>query len=280
MERNTENPIFTAALGQASWQVQTALNRKKTDNLIVRYTYQRTDLSNIIIPDLVLPQDQRVRVSTFSSEFIRDTRDKPLDAHKGVYQTLDFGVTPRLLGSSADFVRFFAQNAVYIPVRPWLVWATDVRFGLAAPYNGSDVPLSERFFTGGADSLRGFQSTSAGPQRPVPVCSVGTTDCTTLISVPVGGDMLFILNSELRYPLPIPISFLRNNLGGAVFYDGGNVYTSASFRQLLDNYTHTVGGGLRYETPVGPIRLDVGYRLTDVPGIKRTQFFVTIGQSF
>jgi outer membrane protein insertion porin family len=275
-ERTTQNPIYTAELGQASFQIQKALDKKHTKNLIFRYSFQRTDLYDLLIPGLVLPQDQHVRLSTFDTEYVRDSRDKPLDAHHGVYQTFDFGVTPTALGSSANFVRFLGQTAFYKPVKPWLVWANNFRLGLAKPFAGSDVPLSERFFTGGADSLRGFTIDGAGPQRPVPVCANPANPATcTLISVPVGGDMLFIFNSEARFPLPI-----YPGLGGVLFYDGGNVYSNINLRQFVDDFTHSVGVGVRYQTPVGPIRFDVGYRITNIPGLQATQYFVSIGQSF
>ncbi len=275
-ERTTENPIYTAELGQASFQIEKTLDAKRTKHVIARYGFQRINLYNLLIPDLVLPEDQRVRLSTFDGEYIRDTRDKPLDAHHGVYQTFDFGVTSKALGASADFVRFLGQTAFYVPVKPWLVWANNFRLGLAAPFSGSDVPLVERFLSGGADSLRGFPIDGAGPQRPVPVCTNPADLATcTLISVPVGGDMLFIVNSEARFPLP-----LKKGLGAAVFYDGGNVYSNISIKQFGDDFTHSVGVGLRYDTPVGPVRFDVGYRITSVPGIKATQYFVTLGQSF
>ncbi len=276
VQRSTDNPLYTANLGQAALQIEKSLDVKRTKNLIFQYSFQRTDLSKLLIPDLVLPQDQRVRLSTFSAEYLRDSRDQPLDAHHGVYQTFVFGVTPTAFGSSANFVRFLGQTAFYVPVRPWLTWATDVRLGLAAPFSGSAVPLIQEFFSGGADSLRGFPINGAGPQRPVTVCSdPNNTSTCTVISVPVGGNMLFILNSEARFPLK-----LMNNLGGVLFYDGGNVYRNISFQQLVNDYTNTVGVGLRYRTPVGPVRFDVGYRLTSVPGVRATQYFVTLGQSF
>jgi len=275
-ERTTENPVYTAELGDASIQLDKALNGKHTEHLIGRYSFDRTNLYNILIPGLVLPQDQHVRLSTFDAEYVRDTRDKPLDAHHGVYQTFDFGVTSTALGASANFLHFLGQSAFYIPVKPWLVWANNFRLGLAAPFSNSYVPISERFFTGGADSLRGFPINGAGPQRPLPVCTDPSDPSTcTLISVPLGGDMLFIVNSEARFPLPI-----YHNLGGALFYDGGNVYSNISLSQFVGNFTHSVGVGLRYTTPVGPVRFDFGYRITNEPGIKATQYFVTLGQAF
>jgi outer membrane protein insertion porin family len=275
-QRTTENPIYTAVLGQASFQVVRALKSAKPKNLTFRYSFQRTDLTKISIPGLVLPQDQHVRLSTISGEYLRDTRDNPLDAHRGMFQTFDVGITPTALGSSANFVRLLAQNSVYVPLSPQLTWASRLSAGFAVPFANSRVPLSERFFSGGPDSLRGFPIDGAGPQRAVQVCSNPNNPSTcTLISVPVGGDMLFIINSEARFPVG-----LLHNLGGVFFYDGGNVYNNINLAQLVNDYTNTIGVGLRYRTPVGPVRFDVGYRLTPIPGVKALQYFVTVGQSF
>jgi len=69
-------------------------------------------------------------------------------------------------------------------------------------------------------------------------------------------------------------------LSGAVFYDGGNVFRSVGFGSFGSQYTNTVGAGLRYNTPVGPIRVDIGHMVNTVPGVKSTQFFITLGQAF
>jgi outer membrane translocation and assembly module TamA len=91
----------------------------------------------------------------------------------------------------------------------------------------------------------------------------------------VGGPQLVILNSELRFPLGI-----LPKLGGAVFYDGGNVYPSVGLQNFFARYSNSVGVGLRYSTPVGPVRFDVGRNLNPVPGLSATQFFLTLGQAF
>jgi outer membrane translocation and assembly module TamA len=95
------------------------------------------------------------------------------------------------------------------------------------------------------------------------------------VTVPVGGRQIFIFNSEARFPLGI-----NKSLGGVVFYDGGNVSSAISFRNLLDDYTNTVGVGLRYSTPIGPIRVDFARNLNPVPGIKPNQYYITVGQAF
>lgn len=275
-ERNTLNPIFADTFGSGSFQVQRNLDAQRTQTLILRYRLQRTVLSDLLIPALVLPEDRDIRLSTLSVSYVHDTRDKPLDAHRGLYQTLDFGVTSTALGASASYVKFLGQSAYYRPVTAHITWANNLRLGFAKPIFSSRVPLSEEFFSGGSDTLRGFPIDGAGPQRPVVACgnTNNPSSCST-ISVPVGGDMLLVLNSELRFPIP-----LKEGLGAAVFYDGGNVYSRINLPLLAEKYTNSVGFGFRYQTPVGPVRFDIGHLLNPIAGIGGVQFFLTLGQAF
>jgi len=275
-ERSTLNPIFASTFTEGSFQVQRNLEPRRTQTLILRYRLRHTVLSDLLIPDLVLPEDRNIRLSTVSVSYLRDTRDKPLDAHRGVYQTLDFDVTSTALGASASFVKFLGQSAYYRPLTPNLTWASNLRFGLAQEFSSSRVPLSEELFSGGSDTLRGFPIDGAGPQRPVVACGNQSDPLTcSTISVPVGGDMLLVLNSELRFPIP-----LKDGVGGAIFYDGGNVYSKINLPLLAHKYTNSVGLGLRYNTPVGPVRFDIGHLLNPIAGIGSVQFFLTLGQAF
>jgi outer membrane protein assembly factor BamA len=126
-----------------------------------------------------------------------------------------------------------------------------------------DVPLPERFFAGGATSHRGFPEYQAGPRDP-------------LTGFPIGGKALLISNLELRFPL------IGDNVGGVLFHDAGNVYSdvsSISFRvkqrDLRDfNYmVHAVGFGIRYRTPIGPVRIDLAYSINSprFMGLKGTR---------
>ncbi|PYV79253.1 MAG: hypothetical protein DMG96_04805, partial [Acidobacteria bacterium] len=133
-------------------------------------------------------------------------------------------------------------------------------------FASSDVPTSERFFSGGETTLRGFPINGAGPQRTVPACTnPGVPSTCVNLQVPVGGDQLFMFNSEFRFPLGI-----KEGLGAAVFYDGGNVYGPIGVSHFVRDYTNTVGVGLRYATPVGPVRFDIGRNLNPVTGVKAT----------
>jgi outer membrane protein assembly factor BamA len=273
-EHDEQNPIFTSLMGQAGFQLQRALNPDKTTNLFLRYNYSQTGLTNLLIPDLVPAQDRHVRLSMVSANYVRDTRDFPLDAHKGLYETFEADLNPSALGSNVDFGRFIGQTAYYKKIRYDTIWANSIRLGFAKAILGNThVPLSEEFFSGGGSTLRGFPLNGAGPQHTIPACGNPADPSTcSPISVPVGGNQLFIVNSEFRIPVP-----LKKGLSVVPFYDGGNVFRTIGFH---GQYTNSAGVGFRYATPVGPIRVDFGHNFNAPPGVQSFQYFITIGQAF
>ena len=274
-ERNEENPIFSSQVISGTYQLQRFLDAHKKDIFFTRYSFSKTDLTRIEIPALVLPQDQHVRLSTIAANLTHDTRDNPLDAHKGTLNSIELDFNDTKLGSSVDFAKLIGQAAYYRPTFHDIVWANSVRIGLAQPYSSSRVPLSESFFTGGGNTLRGFPLEGAGPQRQVQVCSTGSsTDCS-FIQVPSGGNEELIINSEARIPVP-----LKQGLGVVAFYDGGNVFPRVGFHDFSSLYSNNIGVGLRYATPVGPVRIDLGHNLNPVAGVNSTQYFISIGQAF
>jgi outer membrane protein assembly factor BamA len=287
IERDEENPIFSSGIEQGSFQVQRAVDHAQKNTVFLRYAFSQTNLTRVLIAQLVPPKDQHVRLSTLAANFTRDTRDNALDEHRGVLDSVEVDFNTTKLGSSVDFAKLNGQAAFYKEISHHTVWANSVRIGLAQPFAGSFVPLSEEFFSGGGNTLRGFPLDGAGPQREVFVCPDGTSNCGTEIQVPSGGNELLILNSEARIPLP-----LKKGLAIVPFYDGGNVFPNVGFHiphsacpnagncSFFSLYSNNVGLGLRYSTPVGPIRVDLGRNLNPVPGIKATQYFVSIGQAF
>lgn len=273
-EHNSENPIFSDTIEGVGFQLQKPLNHKKTMHLLLRYSFSETQITNLLIRNLVPPDQQNVRLSTLSATYSRDTRDNQLNATRGIYQSVEIDLNPGVLGSSASFMKMLAQVAYYKQLPSHVIWANSVRLGVAPAFDGSLVPLSQEFFSGGGSTLRGFSLDGAGPQRFVFACETANQPISSCpqISVPAGGRQLFILNSEFRLPLPV-----YKNLGWAAFYDGGNVFTAIGFH---GEYTNTLGAGLRYATPVGPIRFDIGHNLNSPRGVSATQFFVTLGQAF
>jgi outer membrane protein insertion porin family len=277
-ERDEQNPLFSSQEEVATFQMQRPIDRAQKNILFFRYGYTHTSITHVLIDALVPERDRDIRLSTLSANLTRDTRDNPLDQHRGVLDSIELDFNTSKLGSNVDFAKLTAQAAIYREKFHHIVWANSIRIGLAQPFNNSFVPLSEAFFTGGGNSLRGFPLDGAGPQNNVLICPNGeSSGCTTpeLIRVPAGGNEQLIINSEARIPLPI-----KQGLSIVPFYDGGNVFPLVGFHDFLKLYSNNVGIGLRYSTPIGPIRFDVGQNLNPVVGIKATNYFISIGQAF
>ncbi|HYL68153.1 MAG TPA: POTRA domain-containing protein [Candidatus Limnocylindria bacterium] len=272
--------------------IQLIQNLSPGSSLLYRYFYRRVEASQLrISPDEVPLFNQPTLVSGFGLTYARDRRDNPGDPKRGTFNTADASVALRSVGSSASFYRIFVQNSSYYNFGRAFVFARSTRFGVEETLDGTteaDVPLPERFFAGGGTSIRGFGLNQAGPRDPV-------------TGFPVGGLALLAFNQELRFPMRLP--FVGNRLGGTVFYDAGNVYTDVrhiSFawtppaNNNLSYFSHTVGLGVRYPTPVGPVRVDFGYQLnpanyqaTIAPSttaqtfrLPHFQFFFNIGPIF
>jgi len=258
-DKSQDINTFTSIRYEGSLQLVEKLSR--SSSLLYRYFYRRVEIppgSLRINPNEVPLFSQPTLVSGFGVTYARDRRDNPTDAKHGTFNTADVSVSSRSLGSSASFFRGFVQNSSFTPFGRAFVFARSVRFGVEEPLfdtHEEDVPLPERFFAGGGTSIRGFGLNQAGPRDPV-------------TGFPVGGLALLAFNQELRFPMKLP--YVGNRLGGTLFYDAGNVYRdinhiSFSWRppspSNLDYFSHTVGFGVRYPTPIGPVRVDLGYQL-------------------
>lgn len=246
---------FAAKRMEASAQVGQRLSKANTAQYRIQIRRVSVDENTLkITPGLIPLFSQPVRVTVVGGSFIQDRRDDPLDARRGIYNTVDLGVTAKFLGSQTDFSRLLARNATYHQLTRQVVFARQTTFGWMYSFASEDqplqdIPLPERFFSGGASSHRGFSENQAGGR-----------DLTT--GFPIGGKALVMNTLELRYPL------VGENLTGVLFHDAGNVYSSLrrlSLRQTqrddsnFDYMVHAVGFGIRYRTPVGPVRVDLAY---------------------
>jgi outer membrane protein insertion porin family len=271
-DKTLDVATFTSIRYEAQFQISEKLS--PSSSLQYRYFFRRvvaTNLNGTISEDQIPLYSQPTLVSGIGITYARDRRDNPADPKSGNFNTADFSYAATALGSSASFFRAFVQNSSYHPFGRAFVFARATRFGVEvptgtttgnAPTNCADVtttgqiiPLPERFFSGGAQSLRGFSLNEAGPRDP----------CT---GFPIGGLAVLIFNQELRFPMKLPI--IGNRLGGTLFYDGGNVYSDVDHINLawkstsptvLNYFSHTIGFGVRYATPIGPVRVDFGYLL-------------------
>jgi len=275
-EKTQDVSTFTSTRYEGAFQIAQKLSHSSA--LLYRYFYRHVTAADLKVTLEEVPLlSQPTLVSGFGLTYALDHRDNPADPNSGTYNTADVSIASTALASSASFFRGFFQNSTYTKLGRAFVFARSVRFGLEEPFANTVegnvpfnpaqctattpapteevIPLPERFFAGGGTTLRGFSLNQAGPRDP---CS----------GFPVGGLALLIFNQELHFPMKLP--FVGNRLGGTLFYDGGNVYSDLNHINFnwrptsvteLNYFSHTVGFGLRYPTPVGPVRVDLGYQL-------------------
>jgi outer membrane protein assembly complex protein YaeT len=270
VDQSNDIRTFSATRLEGSVQVQHKIS--KPTSLFYRYTYRRVtvDADTLKINPLLIPLfSQPVRVGLLGAGLFQDRRDDPVDAKRGMYNSVDIGLASYYTGSADSFGRLLMQNSTYHSLNRWLVLARTTQFGSLIPYGrprsvtgvGPDgqpqtsftreIPLPERFFAGGPYSDRGFPVNQAGPRD-------------LITGFPVGGNGLLFNTVELRFPLRSQV------LGGALFHDMGNVFSQTQninfsvHQRSLDDFdymVHAVGFGIRYRTPIGPVRLDFAYSI-------------------
>jgi outer membrane protein assembly complex protein YaeT len=300
---------FASERLEGNIQVEQKYNRFTT--LLYRMSYQRVrvDPNSLVIDPILIPlYSQPVLVAMPSFTYIRDHRDNPIDSTRGSYTAFDAGVATSALGSQSNFSRTLIDNASYYPIKKRWVLARRTQVGVEYPYGknfyGSGnpqtaIPLPELFFSGGSNSLRGFSINQAGPRDPVSGYSIG-------------GQGLFVNNLELRTP-PVVLPKIPDGVGFVFFHDMGNVFASANdilsgittlhqpsiaacappSSTVACNYSYNpqaVGMGVRYKTPIGPVRFDLSYNFNptrypireddSVSSLRHINFFFSIGQTF
>lgn len=226
------------------------------------------DDPNAPIIDRLFPQ---VRLSTFGATVLRDTRNDILDAERGSFFSVENDIAAKLYGSEVGFLKTYVQAFTYrrLPGPRRTVLALAGRVGLAHGFvdNADDqLPASERFFAGGDTTVRGFSLDRLGDENTI-----------TSTGFPTGGNALVVLNAELRVAA-------FSNVTAAVFVDAGNVFLKASDLDVT-NLRPSAGVGLRYRSPVGPIRVDWGFNLDRrelVPGTleRGNVLHISLGQPF
>jgi outer membrane protein insertion porin family len=290
------------------------ISRKKRSILFFRYRFEDVRLYNIgslLIKDLLLP-DAKTRISGFGATFVRDTRENcnikytildiiakgeagppcrysTSDPTRGSYLTAEYNVSLPFLGANVGFHKFQASFNTFYTLKALnnTTFAARAILGMATVFSQSQsfnnvqfpdldgiLPISERFFAGGSNTLRGFDFESAGPRVVIVpqgtfINSDGNQVFLDPFTVPFGGNGLAVVNLEARIPL-------TKSIRAVPFYDGGNVFRRASDifnppdappndvarQNLRALWTNTIGLGLRIKTPVGgEFGVDYGYLL-------------------
>lgn len=203
-------------------------------------------------------------------EAARNTTDNILNARRGYLASLHLENAGSFLGGAYNYTELTGEGRYYQSIGDRFVVAVQARAG-AIKANGegdfnANVPFFKRYFLGGATNLRGW-----GRYEVAPLSGAG---------LPIGGATFVNFSTEVRLPI-------WGNIGGVLFLDGGNVWPG-EWDVDLGNLRYDVGPGLRYNTPIGPIRADIGYQLNPITGLapkgdlltRRFRFHFSIGQAF
>ena len=285
---------FNFVTREARAEIGRRLGRRYS--MATRYSYKHTRLFDERFTDAEKPLIDRVfpgvRISKISVSAIRDTRNDALDPDAGVFLIADSELAARAFGSEVGFTRTFLQGFGFyrVPAARRIVLALGARVGaahgfprtvvragsgghsLAAPDGGpvvdvvQDLPASERFFAGGDTTVRGFS-----------LDRLGTDATISPTGFPTGGNGLVVLNAELR-------AVVVGSFGAVGFIDAGNVFPRATDLDL-GQLRAAAGVGLRYRSPVGPIRIDLGFKLDRRELARgrlerRSVLHISLGQAF
>jgi outer membrane protein insertion porin family len=239
------------------------------------YQIQNTRVFDVRVAPGELPIIDRTftqyLLSSFSGSVIRDTRNDQVDPASGTYVSGNGQIAAKAIGSEAGFLKSFvtAQAFRTVPSATRLVLAGNARLGLATGTSDlPQLPPSERFFAGGDTTVRGFAQDRLGIHH-VPFQPGDTLDSE---GFPIGGNGLVIFNAELR-------TALRGGSQVVGFFDTGQVFARVSDIDLGE-LRSALGAGVRYKSPFGPIRFDLGFKVHRQPGEGLTAWFVSFGQAF
>jgi outer membrane protein insertion porin family len=277
---HTERPFFSA--NRIDFSLQVLKRFSAQNNFLLSSSYQTVDIGDKRINRHAVndPNDpqrgpcQICQIGRIGTSLITDRRNDPLNPTTGSFSTTTLQVASSIFGSELNFTSLFNQSSFYVPLESGVL-ATSFRFGWNHPFGDTaqfapgqtqQLPATERYFAGGSTTLRGFGLDEAHP-RSMPNME--------------GGNVLAIGNVEYRIPLRrLPLA----GVGGALFYDTGNVFPRIADLHFGE-FTHTAGFGFRYQTPVGPARLDFGFNLR--PAVRpdgtpepRLKVFFTLGNAF
>lgn len=229
-------------------------------------TYRRENIEVDNFDDNVLAElkeeEGKNTLSVFSVNVARDQRNSVFIPTQGLYLSGGVDVAGGIFGGDKDFYRLTTRDSYNVPLKFNSTLEFRVNAGIQEAYGDSNkVPIYERFFAGGARTIRGYDERAVGPVDP------GTKD-------PIGGESMLVGNIELTVPL---IEFVKL----ATFFDTGNVWSKFS-DFASGGFKSGAGFGLRVKTPIGPVNLDYGFPFDDVPSEEKKsgKFYFSVSRGF
>lgn len=248
------------------------LGHRFFDNFVANVGYQiekvRVSGFSYAVPQ-TFRQNTSGLTSALSLNIARDTRDNRILPTKGMYNAVLQEVSGSKLGGDNDFYRVNFRTMFYQPVWKTIIFRQFFRIGYIRSLNDQPVPLFERFFTGGPNSLRGYNPNSVGPRLRIPTSPSGEEQWFVY-----GGDKLMLFITELELPI-----YDKAGIRTVAFFDAGNAFSeneNYSFNKLRMDY----GFGLRWHSPMGPLRFEFGFPINRRDGEDGMVFNFTIGNFF
>ncbi|WP_298268188.1 outer membrane protein assembly factor BamA [Geobacter sp.] len=237
------------------------------------YKYEDKKIFNVSQALRVVPETTSTTSSIYAS-ITRNTTDYRLDPTTGMVNNLSVELAG--LGGTNRFARYFADTSVFFPMK----WNTVLSLRGAIGYIqgiGKDIPIDEKFFAGGISTLRGYEGRSVSPSIITNIENVDQNGqkTTTPERAFIGGDKEAIFNAEYTFPL-----IKAAGLKGVLFFDAGNVY--GENQDMMSSFRMSYGAGIRWTSPLGPLRLEYGIPLNPRDGIdkKSGRFEFSIGSFF
>ncbi|MBD3168051.1 MAG: outer membrane protein assembly factor BamA [candidate division Zixibacteria bacterium] len=230
----------------------------KNANISLTFRYENSRLLHVETTDI--PEDFDSRVRSLKLSVTNDSRDNLFNPTKGTYQEFSHEIAGAFLQGTSAFTRTIVRVKGFLPWGRNAVLASAVEFGWSDYFgDASSLPLNERFYAGGPNSLRGFEYQKAGPLDEN--------------NVPVGGQFKIVWNVlEIRRAI-------YKMVGIGLFFDAGNVWRNITYFQS-GTIRYTAGAGIRADTPVGILRLDYGRNLDPRDFENPNQFYFSIGHAF
>ncbi len=227
------------------------------------YQFERKEPTDVADPTKFAPGDIGIiDIGSLNPSLILDTRDDVFNPTSGSVNSIVVRDAAKVLGSEVQLVKLTIQSRWYFRLAAGAVFALSVRAGAAERFGQTEtIHISERFFLGGRNTVRGYDQDE-----------LGIEGVTVTNGVPIGGNAMVVFNEELRIQLP-------KSFGLVFFFDHGNVWADRRDVEASD-LKSTTGAGLRYNTPIGPFRLDWGYKLNRVGDEDPWAIHFSLGHTF
>lgn len=226
----------------------------------IYYEFSLVNTSDVQL-DVRLSRDDvgTLAISSIKPSIVYDTRDNPFDPARGMLAGISLKIASPFLLSESNFTKFTLSSSIYHKLHRRVILAVSVKGGLSFGFGKTnELPIVERFFLGGRSTVRGYEQDTLGPKG--------------FDGNPTGGNAFLMGNIELR-------TLIGRGFSLVPFFDFGNVWIKAKDMNPGD-LKYTTGIGLRYNTPVGPLRIDYGVKLETEPGESRSALHFSIGHAF